>query len=74
METQNAEYRPYGTIPNSEPIAWISLRDWFAGQAAMSLVGLTYSADQFERKVWPPKQVATHAYAVADAMLIERAK
>ena len=44
--------------------AGMSLRDWFAGQA---LVGLLAN----DR---PISHVAPDAYAIADAMLVERAK
>lgn len=46
-----------------EPKPGISLRDHFAGQALAGLVG---------RVGWSPEDNARHAYAAADAMLVER--
>lgn len=47
------------------PVAGASLRDYFAAKAA---IGLS------ENSVGDPEWLAKHAYAVADAMLAERAK
>ena len=47
----------------------MSLRDWFAGQAASTLLD---TARVDSRKVDFPEHIATLAYAFADAMLAER--
>jgi hypothetical protein len=44
----------------------MSLRDWFAGQALSGFVANP------ESRRWTPPEVATDAYAFADAMLFER--
>ena len=44
----------------------VALRDWFAGQALTALVPKTHA--EF------PDVLARRAYAIADAMLAERAK
>ena len=48
----------------------MTLRDYFAAQALSTAVG--YS-DQ-DLSTWTPQDFARHAYALADAMLAERAK
>jgi len=47
----------------------MSLRDWFAGQAASTLLD---TARVDSRKVDFPEHIATLAYAFADAMLAAR--
>lgn len=57
---------------NPEP--GMSLRDWFAGQALSRIVG---ARDSILRASWvedPRQHFAEWAYAMADAMLVERAK
>lgn len=49
----------------------MSLRDWFAGQALIGLCQAHMSAEEF---VVSPALLARTAYAMADAMLAERAK
>ncbi len=46
----------------------MTLRDYFAGQAAV------YAADTIRCYKVSPEEVAANAYALADAMLAERAK
>lgn len=61
----------------------MSLRDWFAGQAAAAISGTSCAteaaADNFGKAAAaadasPPELVAAMAYKLADAMLIERSK
>ena len=51
----------------------MTLRDWFAGQAAAAcLVNATGITEDVARKEFP--SVARLSYMLADAMLVERAK
>lgn len=50
-----------------EPSSGMSLRDWFAGQA------LSAMSEPFAKKE-KPEHRAKAAYALADAMLVERGK
>lgn len=63
-------YAPTGTDWQGQPYphAGMSLRDWFAGQ---SLSGLVVTGSHGGAS-WP--DVAIAAYALADAMIIERDK
>jgi hypothetical protein len=54
-------------FPRSSGLPGMSLRDWFAGQA---LTG--FAANTVDDKY--TAQLAKSAYAIADAMLAERAK
>ncbi len=49
----------------------MSLRDWFAGQALIGIMGLGVIADDWEKLITGH---AANAYQIADAMLAERAK
>lgn len=51
----------------------MTLRDWFAGQAAMGLMSACDNAGTWTT-MGCAGGVAQHAYQVADAMLIERTK
>jgi hypothetical protein len=48
----------------------MTLRDWFAGQALVSIADACYIQDEISA----PSDVAAAAFALADAMLAERAK
>lgn len=54
----------------------MSLRDWFAGQAAIGMGDLTSWTESMSgiRHLWSPRDVAVRAYAIADALLAERKK
>ena len=74
MEIDNPSAFPRGYAPGGHN--GMTLRDWFAGQAApliwsSALDALTkeYKTDQLAAEV-----VAKAAYVIADAMLAERAK
>lgn len=62
-------------FPNVVPQQWamiqdgMSLRDWFAGQALAGLLG-----GRTQGSLFTSEQAAANAYAVAQAMLVERAK
>lgn len=58
METDGTTMRPYDGM---------TLRDWFAG---MALQGLLSLQTVYENR--PDKDVATHAYSAADAMISAR--
>lgn len=51
----------------------MSLRDWFAGHALVSIIGGTFVAAQLGKSV-STEQAVCDAYIYADAMLAERAK
>lgn len=51
----------------------MSLRDWFAGQALAGLLGTKGPNDTLYSQD-PPQIVASSVYALADAMIAERAK
>lgn len=51
----------------------MTLRDWFAGQA-LGMVIRQCAGDTDTRNVGPEVHFARKAYALADAMLAERAK
>ena len=54
---------PLGSQHNQHACAvGMSLRDWFAGQAVVTLTGVN----------WDPEQMADVAYRIADAMLARR--
>ncbi len=57
----------------TKAIAPEALRDWFAG---VSLAGseVTAEADETREFYYTPVELAARAYAIADAMLRERAK
>jgi len=64
----NAPIMSSGSVSGGLPYmaqSGMSLRDWFAGQALASIA---------ERDDWFPNVIAARAYAVADAMLVERTK
>jgi hypothetical protein len=46
----------------------MTLRDWFAGKALINLV------NEYTKEVLVPKELALHAYQIADAMIAEREK
>jgi hypothetical protein len=54
--------------PNRYHYEGISVRDYFAAKALSTAAGYGNLED------WSPKTFAQHAYAIADAMLKERAK
>ncbi len=58
--------QPTNTTPVPEPTG-MSMRDYFAAQALAAFAGDMWSADELSL-------LAARAYAVADAMLLERAK
>lgn len=51
----------------------MSLRDWFAGQAVGAIIS-SFATDFREDGETIPQLFARKAYAIADAMLAERAK
>lgn len=53
--------------PDASPDLGMSLRDYFAGKALCTTAGYGNLED------WSPSQFARHTYAIADAMLVERA-
>jgi hypothetical protein len=63
--------KEFVTDPNVHSVGGMSLRDYFAAKSingmlsALEAAGLNYSN---------PLMMAEHAYAMADAMLLERAK
>ena len=63
---------PNGLMPPDQALRCIqdhsgmSLRDWFSGMALSSVMR------EPRTKQWLPAVLATEAYAVADAMLVER--
>lgn len=58
----------------SPPQPGMSLRDYFAGQAASAYAVQLWESGETENKVWAYEVVAKSAYSLADAMLAERAK
>ncbi len=60
----------YDADRNSDP--GMSLRDWFAGQAINSLVPNVKFGFLAGFQDWTINDAATHAYAIADAMLKAR--
>lgn len=56
-----------GSGSGLHPAPGMSLRDWFAGQALAGWIANTQSDHR-------PAVVAHYCYAIADAMLAERAK
>ena len=76
MSSQNhggsAFPHPERTEPDNEfygASSGMTLRDWFAGQALISVYG---SGDRYGPEGM--RQVAEHAYAMADAMLKQRSE
>ncbi len=61
---------------NTDYQVGMSLRDWFAGQAATRQFWSTFAdAEQDEiSETVAPSEIARKAYALADAMLVEREK
>lgn len=55
------------------PLSHMELRDWFAGQVAPSFVSAALSVDGGTPHV-NVEDVSADAYAMADALLRERAK
>lgn len=51
----------------------IDLRSWFAGQALPSVIGLIGIPEDGPDDLWDAS-IAERAYAIADAMIAERAK
>ncbi|WP_322884217.1 hypothetical protein U8C35_07625 [Sinorhizobium medicae] len=49
----------------------MSLRDWFAGQAVQAAVS-GHIAHYGHENYWPPKDIASYAYEVADALIADR--
>lgn len=62
-------------FPNAVPERWamcqdgMSLRDWFAGQALAGLLG-----GRTQGSMFTSEQASANAYAIAQAMLVERQK
>lgn len=59
------------SVPGCGDNGWhgMSLRDWFAGQVMSHMISLTEDA----HGGWDPVAVAVGCYALADAMIAERA-
>lgn len=61
----------YGNFSN-RPQSGMTLRDWFAGQALVAIVGAPISIGDVP--ITGESEFAKAAYAFADAMLAERSK
>lgn len=62
-------------FPIKSECAGMTLRDWFAGQAATSMVTqINYLVGYTDDRLldWQVERIARGAYAIADAMLRER--
>lgn len=59
-----------GRLESTYSNAGLTLRDYFAGQVMAGIMGLAIPFDH----EWNPAKDASAAYAVADAMLAERAR
>ena len=70
MELENPNAFPF-SAEYGHPAACggMTLRDWFAGQAALPAIGL---AEQFSKDASPMPMAASLAYEFADAMLAAR--
>ena len=65
---QNQPQPQYPMWSITTPALTLSLRDWFAGQALPSVIRRAYETDCRD------EHIAISAYAIADAMLIQRQK
>lgn len=63
---------PMGDLHAGEP--GMTLRDWFAGQAAASIIGEIIAGGNFSTSKEDASVVAKSAYLLSDAMLAERTK
>jgi hypothetical protein len=63
---------PVPGLQHDEAFNGMTLRDWLAGQAMQALVTSRHGDDA--RGEYMESTVARNAYAMADAMLAERAK
>jgi hypothetical protein len=61
---------PVPGLQQDEDFNGMTLRDYFAAQALTTVAAY----DSHDVDTWTPRDFAHHAYALADAMLAERAK